>query len=228
MNLSQLQEKAVVAAFDFDGTITKRDTLLSFLFYVAGRWPAVRKLTKLTPHFLEYLVNRLTRQQAKEMILQSFFAGMPISQLEELGKSFADSDELRRLIYPDALERIDWHRRQQHRCILVSASIDIYLKPWSQKAGFDDLICSTLEVDDNGIVSGHLQGLNCWGAEKERRLEEIVGPRGNFILYAYGDSRGDYELLSVADYPFFKTMPSSSYAERDSKMNISTAPKPRG
>lgn len=208
--LLQEKEKTVVAAFDFDGTITKRDTLISFLTFTAGKWQTAKKLTFLSPQLISYLLKLCSRQEIKEAVLDRFFKGMPYHQLEEMGEAFAKSSTLSRLIHPAALKRLEWHRRQNHRCILISASIDTYLKPWSIQKGFNELICSKLEVDQKGIVTGHLDGLNCWGAEKERRLLEVVGPRENYILYAYGDSRGDQELLSLADYPFYRKMPSPS------------------
>ena len=201
-----LKEKPIVAAFDFDGTITKRDTLISFLAYVAGRWQTAKKLALLSPELIGFLLNTVSRQEAKEAILKRFFKGIPQHQLLELGEAFASSTVLSHLVYPSALKRIEWHRSQKHRCILISASIDTYLKPWSVKQGFNDLICSKLAVDQNNNITGHLEGKNCWGKEKERRLEELIGPKENYILYAYGDSRGDQELLSLADYPYYRTL----------------------
>jgi HAD superfamily hydrolase (TIGR01490 family) len=203
------KEKPIIAAFDFDGTITKRDTLISFLAHVAGKWQTAKKLALLSPELIGFLLNTVSRQEAKEAILKRFFKGIPLHQLQELGEAFAYSTALSHLIYPSALKRIEWHRSQKHRCILISASIDTYLTPWSIKLGFDDLICSKLAIDQNNNITGYLEGKNCWGQEKERRLSELIGPKENYILYAYGDSQGDQELLSLADYPYYRKMPSS-------------------
>jgi HAD superfamily hydrolase (TIGR01490 family) len=203
-----IREKPVIAAFDFDGTITKRDTLISFLSFVAGKRQTAKKLLLSSPQIIGFLLNQVSRQKAKEAVLTRFFKGVPYHQLQEMGEAFAHSPALSRLIYPAALKRLEWHRSQKHRCILISASIDVYLKPWSIQQGFDDLICSTLEVDENGNATGLLEGKNCWGAEKERRLKLLVGSKEDYVLYAYGDSRGDEELLSSADFPFYRKMPS--------------------
>lgn len=200
-------EKPIIAAFDFDGTITTRDTLISFLAFTAGKWPLAKKLAKVSPQMIGYLLNLVSRQEAKESILTSFFKGLPHHQLQEMGEAFARSGTLAHLMQPAALKRLEWHKRQNHRCILISASIDAYLKPWSEQQGFGDLICSKLEVDGNGHVTGRLDGVNCWGPEKERRLIELLGPKEDFMLYAYGDSRGDEELLSLADFAFHRKMP---------------------
>lgn len=203
--------KSIIAAFDFDGTITTRDTLLSFLFYIEGRRKVLSKLATLSPAFLKYACNCLSRQQIKEAILTYFFAGMQKEELQQKGEAFARSKKLQLLIRPEAKNRIAWHRNQNHLCILVSAGIEIYLLPWAQQEGFNHVICSLLETDDQGVLTGRLEGLNCWGPEKIKHLEEYLGPREQFVLYAYGDSKGDHELLEAADYPFFKKMPSVSF-----------------
>lgn len=208
-NQTTKKEQKIVAAFDFDGTITMRDTLLPFLIYSAGKAQAIKKLAKLSPKLLSYFFSITSRQEVKEHVLKRFFGGMPMSQLEELGEAFAKSDILKKLIYVNALKRLEWHKRQKHRCILVSASIDAYLRPWAKRVGFDDLICSKLEVDRLGVVTGSLEGKNCWGDEKSQRLEALLGPKEGYTLYAYGDSRGDHELLDLADHPFYRKMPTN-------------------
>lgn len=201
-----IHEKPVIAAFDFDGTITKRDSLVSFLAFTAGKWQTAKKLILASPQMIGFLLHKVSRQHAKEAILKQFFKGIPYHQLLEMGDAFSRSTTLSNLILPAALKRLEWHRSQKHRCILVSASLDVYLKPWSIDHGFDDLICSKLQVDQNGNATGLLDGKNCWGPEKERRLLECIGSKENYVLYVYGDSRGDEELLSKADYPFYRKM----------------------
>lgn len=195
----------VIAAFDFDGTITTKDSLLPFLFYASGAKTTLRKLAWLSPTFLKYVACFISRQQTKERILKDFFGGTPINWLLSLGELFAMSSALDHLIRPEAKKRIQWHQQQGHRCILVSAAIDVYLNPWGRHFKFQDVISSRLKITKEGMVTGELSGLNCWGPEKLRRLNELLGPRENYILYAYGDSRGDQELLAAADYPFYKT-----------------------
>ncbi|MBA3816722.1 MAG: HAD family hydrolase [Parachlamydiaceae bacterium] len=202
--------KPVIAAFDFDGTITTRDSLLPFLFFSNGRITTLKKLAVLSPVFLKYFTGFNSRQQTKETVLGAFFKTMPLSWLMTLGELFAQSPHLDHLIRPEAKERIKWHLQQGHRCILISASINIYLNPWAKSFGFQDVISSRLKITKEGIVMGDLEGLNCWGPEKVRRLNELLGPRENYTLYAYGDSRGDQELLAAADFPFYRQIPPSN------------------
>lgn len=109
----------------------------------------------------------------------------------------------------EAQKRLQWHKDEGHRCVLVSAQIDIYLEAWGKFAGFDDVVCSRMAVDSKGCATGRLVGANCWGPEKVRRLEELLGPRESYTLYAYGDSRGDREMLAIANHAFLKEMPNA-------------------
>ncbi|GAB4346438.1 MAG: HAD-IB family hydrolase [Gammaproteobacteria bacterium] len=197
--------RPVVAAFDFDGTVTERDTLFPFLRFASGNTRFLLGLASQLPVLSGYLLGRVANGVAKERVLSRFLAGMSEEALEATGARFAET-VLPGFVRPVALERIAWHRASGHRCILVSASLELYLKPWAEGAGFDDVIGSRMEVRD-GRVTGRLAGGNCHGPEKLRRLLERVGARETFRLIAYGDSRGDRELLASADRAYYRTMP---------------------
>jgi len=193
----------VIAAFDFDCTITDRDTLYPFLLFTTGRFPAYWKILKAVPKATGALFKQNHRQYIKEEFLEEFFSGRSVEEMWKLGKAYAQGPLLN-YIKPAAMKQIQWHKEQGHQCILISASLDIYLYPWSASAGFDHAICSSLSFDSAGYITGHLHGLNCRGPEKVRRLLELTGPKENFILYAYGDSAGDRELLALADHPYYR------------------------
>ena len=195
-----MSKKPIIAAFDFDGTLTCCDSLLPFLIYCFGPWKTALGLVQVLPTLLAYLVSLSSRQQTKEKILQRFFKGLSSQELRQMGSNYADTS-LQRLLKPDILQKLKCHQSQGHRCILISASIQIYLEPWAASAGFDDILTSRLAFDKNGFATGKLVGLNCWGPEKSRRLLELLGAREGFVLYAYGDSAGDHELLEMADFP---------------------------
>lgn len=197
------KHRAVVAAFDFDGTITDRESLLPFLRSFCGTRSLFINGIKLLPYYALFLLGHLSRQRIKEHVISVFLAGIDSQTLKEQGRLYA-AKNLKHYIRPKAIERLRWHQKRGDLCILISASLDFYLKPWAEHYQFDDLICSQLEISKEGIVTGRLQGTNCWGEEKVRRLIEQVGPKAQYYLYAYGDSRGDRELLELADEPFFR------------------------
>ncbi len=199
--------KPIVAAFDFDGTITTRDSLLPFLIYSSGIFRSLWNFILCTPFLIGFFMGILPRGKAKEQFIRKFFRSLPLSSLHRTGESFAKG-YLPKLVKQEALSRIKWHLKQGHQCILISASLDVYLTPWAKEVGFHHVICSQLETDQEGKITGNLEKGNCWGIEKVTRLAELIGPLDKHCIYAYGDSRGDKELLDAATYPFFKQMPS--------------------
>lgn len=200
-----MNDKPVIAAFDFDGTVTYHDSLLPFLTFTYGYFKTYGKLLLKAPTLLGFVLGFTPRQTAKEAIISSFFKGEKLTTIEQLGSKYA-RERLNDIVRPEAKKRIEWHQNNGHQCVLISASLDIYLKPWAKALDFDHVICSRLETTEKEVITGKLQGSNCWGPEKVRRLEQTCGPTNSYTLYAYGDSRGDKELLELADHPFFRSM----------------------
>ena len=198
-------EKPVVAAFDFDGTLTQGDTMVPFLLHVVGMNHFVRNALVLFPTLAGYGLGIIPNNLAKQRVIRRFFAGLPIATLRNKATDFVEY-QLPKLIRQEATQRFAWHKQQGHRCIVISASLELYVRPWALKTGFDEVLATQLEMRPDGSVSGNLLGENCFGGEKVKRLEALLGARTNYILYAYGDSRGDKELLSVADYAYYQKM----------------------
>ncbi|MCE5316367.1 MAG: HAD-IB family hydrolase [Parachlamydia sp.] len=194
-------QKPVVAAFDFDGTLTRCDSLVPFLFFTFGPLKTIPGLIAELPSMIAFLLNLRSRQATKEKILTRFLKGIPGDILRRMGREYAEKG-LHKILKSDSMQKLRWHQVQGHRCILISASIDLYLQPWADTMGFHDILTSRLAYDQDGRATGLVQGINCWGAEKTRRLTELMGPKEAYILYAYGDSAGDRELLALADHPF--------------------------
>lgn len=193
----------VVAAFDLDGTVTRRDTLIPFLWFVRGPGLAI-DLLRAALALVGYALRLIPNWQAKERLLATTLGGQPIDALRAAGHAFA-RERLPAQVRSEALRRIAWHRERGHRLVLVTASLDLYVEPWAAAAGFDEVIASRLEVVD-GHVTGRLEGGNCYGPEKTRRLQERLGPTESYQLWAYGDSRGDRELLAAADHPYYRDL----------------------
>lgn len=198
--------KKQIAAFDFDCTITTHDTLLPFLYFTAPFYKGFINSIKLLPIALGYKLGVIENHLAKEHLLKNFLRNKPLDWLQAQAEIFA-SDIIPSYLRLTAIERIRWHQQQGHYCVLVSAGLEIYLKPWAQTLGFDEVIATKLIVLPSGEISGQIEGQNCYGQEKVNRLITSLGSKDNFILYAYGDSRGDKELLALADFPYYRIMP---------------------
>ena len=156
------------------------------------------------PIFLGYKSGLIHNQTAKEKLLSIFLKNIPYSVLEKSAQIYAQ-EKIPAVINAQALKRIRWHQAQQHKCVLISAGLEIYLAPWAKKIGFDHVLATQLRLYKNTIINGK----NCFGIEKVNRLKALMGDnsRENYIIYAYGDSRGDKELLSFADHPFYRRIP---------------------
>lgn len=191
-----MQPQPTIAAFDFDGTLTWCDTLLPFLRRAVGRTAFWRGLTLLMPILIDFRRGRISNTETKETVISHFLDGMDVSRLRDVAHGFA-ADGIPPLLRSRALATLAWHQDQGHRIILISASPEIYLRAWAETRGIDAVIGTRLARVD-GRVTGRLDGANCYGAEKVRRLREVAGDLTGVRVYAYGDSAGDRELLATA------------------------------
>ena len=106
------------------------------------------------------------------------------------------------ILRPKAMKKIAWHKEQGHTVVVVSASIECWLKPWCDKNDLD-LVATKIEIIDS-LVTGRFLTKNCYGIEKANRVKESYNLSNYEYIYAYGDSRGDKELLELADESFYK------------------------
>lgn len=189
-----------LAAFDLDGTITRRETLMPFLARAVGRERALRALLASSlPLARAAALGGPHRDRAKAAFLRGVLAGVPRAALADAAESYADH-VVGHGLRPDIRARVDWHRSEGHELVLVSASPELYVAPIGHRLGFDEVLATRLEVDADDRLTGRLVGANCRGPEKVMRLREWRG-EALAVAYAYGDSEGDREMLALADTP---------------------------
>ena len=190
-----------VAAFDVDGTLTTADCVVPFLRRTAGTSMLVRRMLR-SPVGLAGASVRRDRNAFKAASAAATFRGLTMDTVEVDAALFAREIYERRL-RDEVVESLRGHLDAGDTVVLVSASFEVYLRPLAELLGVHDVLAVRLEVDDNGILTGRLDGPNCRGAEKVVRLHEWLdqnaGGRSAVHLSAYGDSRGDFELLADAD-----------------------------
>lgn len=199
--MTGLDDRVRVAAFDVDGTITRRDCVVPFLRRVAGTATFGRRLVAQT-RTVSALASRRDRDGLKAVAGAAAFTGQPIERIEEIAEDFARSLHASGL-RADTVALLDDHRDRGDTVVLVSASFEVYLRPLAELLGADDVLAARLEVGPDGRLTGLLAGPNCRGPEKVVRLhawlEERAGGRAGAHVTAYGDSAGDRELLADAD-----------------------------
>lgn len=191
----------VIAAFDFDGTITKRDTMLDFVRFVKGDFAFFLGLCILSPILLLHKIGFLSSQSAKERFLTYFLGGMKEKDLYELGQNYG-KERLPKLVRPKATARIEWHKQKQHPLYLVTASLPFWTKDWAIANGFV-LVATQAEIQDS-IFTGKITGKNCHKAEKVMRLTQLLAPSKPYKIYGYGDTKGDADLLAWVAVPAFR------------------------
>lgn len=203
----------VVAAFDFDETLTQRDTVVPFLRRFTTPAGFATSLLPQTRRFLPMAIRR-DRDRLRELATRIVFAGRPFTEIEAEARSFGAMVAAGWLRH-DTTARLRWHLEQGHRVAIVSASYEPYVRVVAAQLGDVDVVATRFDVTD-GHCTGNLDGANCRGAEKLRRLDAWLGAcgleRSAVTLFAYGDSAGDRELLGAADHPHWVNEPLASVA----------------
>lgn len=199
-----------IAAFDFDGTLTRRDTLLPYLWRSLG-WPRfLLALLQSAPWLAAYAFGLTSNHKAKARLLTVSLAGRSEVEIARWTADFV-ARYLPQQWRAEALAQLAQHQQRGHCCVLVSASPGIYLHAVGQVLGLDAVICTELEVQ-GGVLTGRMLTANCYGEEKVRRLQAWLAHRDGSspaatTLHAYGDSRGDLALLGLADYACYQGRP---------------------
>jgi phosphatidylglycerophosphatase C len=208
----------VVAAFDFDGTLTRGGSVWKFLTALCGRDAVVSAGIRLLPQLVRAaLFGGSAADVAKEALFVRTLAGRPATDVAQRAAAFGVA-HYRRRGRTKVRARLDWHRRQGHRVVVVSASPEYYVRAAAAEIGVDDVVATQLEVDRQGNLTGRFHGPNCRGPEKLARLEQWMetssdtgldgvgahnGAAGaeapHPYLWAYGNSAGDLEMLEAAD-----------------------------
>lgn len=189
--------KVVVAAFDLDGTLTTDDSLIFFLRYTHGKMGVIRHLLHFLPTWLLFKLRILSNHIAKEKLLDLFYGGYDVRTFERLGEEFS-LQIMDDIIDEAMLERVRWHKSQGHEVVLVTAAVLNWVEGWALKNGFNHVLATRLEVTGS-VLSGHLDGKNCYGQQKVERLLEVYPNRNGYYFFAYGNSRGDRQMLDWAD-----------------------------
>ena len=189
-----------VFAFDFDGTLTTRDTLIAFIHYACGTPRFLLGFLLHAPLLVLMKLRLYSNGKTKQRLFTWFFQGMSIETFDALCQSFALSH--RHLLRPDTVRLLQQALSEGAEVIVVSASIDNWVQPFFSTFHLPPstfhVLCTQIEVID-GRLTGRFLTPNCYGQEKVRRILALHPDRSTYHLTAYGDSRGDRELLAFAD-----------------------------
>jgi HAD superfamily hydrolase (TIGR01490 family) len=194
-------KRETIAVFDFDGTITQKDTLLEFIKFSKGNRRFYSGLLLFAPLLIAMKLKMYPKRKAKQSLFSYFYKGVSIEKFNDLGNKF--SSEIDKIVRPKAMEALKLHKRNSDKTIIISASIENWITFWAEKAGIDLVLATKIETDKNGLLTGKFLTKNCYGREKVNRLLEMFPNRNDYKLIVYGDSRGDKELMEIADKSFY-------------------------
>lgn len=187
-----------IVAYDFDGTLTTRDTLLAFILNAKG-WPRfLWGFLCYAPLLVLMRLGLYPNYKAKQKVFAHFFGGMQLTAFDALCQQFAADNH--HLLRPEGVKTLEQAQAKGAEVLIVSASIDNWVQPFFPTV---KVLGTQVEVSD-GRLTGRFLSRNCYGQEKVNRILACYPDRESYHLIAYGDSRGDKQLLAFADEAYFK------------------------
>ena len=208
--------KKKIYCFDFDGTLTTSDTLLEFIKYAKGRGRFLMVFLMYSPLLVLMKLHLYPNWKAKQQIFAHLFAGMRIEKFDALCRGFAE--ESQHLLRPKGITLMHEALVAGAQVFIVSASIDNWVRPFFDIRNLKgvQVLGTQIEVED-GKLTGRFKSNNCYGDEKVRRIQEAlsmtrtadtedkaISDRSLYEIEAFGDSRGDKEMLAFADQGHYK------------------------
>ncbi|WP_122873245.1 HAD-IB family hydrolase [Campylobacter showae] len=187
--------------FDFDGTITRDDSLLEFIAYVVGFKKFFRGIFWLSPVLIGYKLKICSNNYARRRLMTHFFAGMSADKFAQICKKYSNT-HIEDIVKFSAMAKIAEYKANGDKVVIVTASLEDWLAPWCQAQGLE--LLGTRIKKKGGVITGEIDGANCYGAEKVRRVREAYNTDAFDRVIAYGDSRGDKEMLEFADEAHYR------------------------
>jgi len=191
----------ILVLMDFDGTITKKDTFIEFIRFNKSLLSFYLGFFILSPIILAYKLKIVPNWKAKEIVFSYFFKGLKEEIIVESGNMFTE-EHLPKLLRQEAVDEITKHKKNGIKIAVVTASFPIWIRPWCHKHNLG--LIATQHETKNGKITGKIKGKNCFGIEKVNRIKEDYDLSKFAQIYAYGDSKGDMEMLNIADIKFMK------------------------
>lgn len=191
----------IIAFFDFDGTITRKDTLWEIIRFYRGSASLYAGIVQLLPSLIRFKLKLISAQSMKEQVLEYFFGEIDFTTFKHCCDDFC-KNELPKLIRPQALAAIKEHQQSGHHVVVVTASAQDWVAPWCRA---ENIVClgTQLEVEHHRIT-GKIQGINCNGEEKVNRIKKAYRLENFNTIYAYGDTSGDLPMLELAQHKNYK------------------------
>ncbi|MDD2518491.1 MAG: HAD family hydrolase [Bacilli bacterium] len=191
-----------IAIFDFDGTITFKDSFNSFLIYTFGYFKFTKGMIRNSLSIIKYILKLKSNSEMKEKIFTYFYKNIQYDKY--LNDCILYShNKLPSIIRPDMLNLIYKYKEENVKLIILSASFKEWIEPWAKKKGFYKIICSEFSVN-NGLVEGVItEDKSCYGLNKVNMLMSKVPNLKEHYIIAYGDSKSDKYFMDLANEKYY-------------------------
>jgi HAD superfamily hydrolase (TIGR01490 family) len=193
-----------IAFFDFDGTLTYRDTFWEFHAAHFGRRRVMKALLAMSLAACapwSFKRENFEREALKKTFLRSLWAGTPVESYRQAAESYARG-RLEKNIRPLAMRVFLNHIERGDAVWIVTASMRDWVASWAGRYGVP--VIGTEFEAENGMLTGQLATPNCRGPEKVVRIRQAVDLSAYSKIFAYGDSRGDREMLALTDEAVYR------------------------
>lgn len=187
--------KSSFAIFDVDYTIINGDSMFLMLFFAISKKPLFIFYTPIIlVKMVLYFLKIIDVKNVKEAIY------VPLKYLSEKElEEFFDTILLRK-INPEVMKRLNFHKEQGCRILLVSASPEVYLQYFKKNSSIDVIIGTKLKIVDGKYIN-KIYGENCKGIEKVNRIKHYLNENNLEIdfdnSFGYSDSLSDKPMLSL-------------------------------
>ncbi len=186
-----------IIAFDFDGTLTKKDSFLEFIKFSKGRPFFYFNIFYIGLLWALFKINLLKRDTAKQYIFSHCFKGVSVNLFNKKCELFSSSIE--KIIRKGVYTKLSEYLNKGFTIVIISASIENWITPWASSKGINTVLATIPEIDKVGRLTGKFKSKNCVNHEKVNRLLELFPDRKLYNLISYGNSEGDKELLEFSD-----------------------------
>lgn len=192
-----------LALIDFDNTITDCDTYARFLRRVATPEQLAQAWWKVGPWLLAYRLKLISARRIRARVTWLVMRGRHADDIAAQAAGFS-REVLPEVVRPKMLEQIRWHLQQRHTVVIVSGSLDLYLRSWCEAMGLE-MICNRLESRDGRLTGRYAEG-DC-APHKADRIRARHDLSRYVRIHAYGDSREDRPMLALAQERWYRGKP---------------------
>lgn len=183
-----------IAVFDFDGTLTRRDSFIEFARFTVGTAAFACALFRSLPDIVRWKLGCISSSQAKEALFARLYKGMSAERFNDAGVRFAD--KIKEIERREIVDKLREYVCAGTPVYIISAGMPQWIEPWAKMMGVTAVEGTVPEVAE-GKLTGRFESANCLGEEKVRRFEALnLRP---CRLVVYGDSSGDDAILAIAD-----------------------------